>query len=173
MRRVLEVIDAASEWTGKISAFLLPGMMTLVAVFGAIFSSLSLIEDRNDGWLYAALASPAPRWAIATGVVVGGAAVAWGQGAVLLTLAPALDIHITISSALLALAGLAVTSVGLTAVGVAFAWRTETTLRRKPSRRRRSRQHAFARRERRTGLSRFAPILGSLPEQRQGRRRPL
>ena len=30
MRRVLEAIDAASEWTGKISAFLIPGMMFIM-----------------------------------------------------------------------------------------------------------------------------------------------
>jgi len=30
VRRVLEAIDAASEWTGKISAFLIPGMMFIM-----------------------------------------------------------------------------------------------------------------------------------------------
>jgi ABC-2 type transport system permease protein len=109
------------------ASFLLPGMMTLVAVFAAIFSSMSIIEDRNDGWLAAVLVSPVPRWAIALGRITGAAAVAWAQAAVLLPLAPLLDVHLSIASALVALAGLAVTSLGMTAVGVAFAWRTETT----------------------------------------------
>ena len=43
------------------SAYLLPGAMTLVCMFTAIFSSISVIEDRNEGWLQSVLASPAPR----------------------------------------------------------------------------------------------------------------
>jgi ABC-2 type transport system permease protein len=89
------------------ATFLLPGMMTLVAVFAAVFSSMSIIEDRNDGWLAAVLVSPVPRWAIALGRITGAAIVAWSQGALLLLLAPLLDVSL--------------------AVGVAFAWRTETT----------------------------------------------
>ncbi len=109
------------------AAFLLPGIMTLVVVFGAIFSSLSVIEDRNEGWLHAALVSPAPRWSIAVGRIAGGAIVAWGQAALLLALAPLLGIRLTIPSVVLVLAGLAVTSVAMTAIGLAFAWRTETS----------------------------------------------
>ncbi|MHC4306045.1 MAG: ABC transporter permease [Planctomycetota bacterium] len=109
------------------ATFLLPGMMTLVAVFAAVFSSLSIIEDRNDGWLATVLVSPVPRWAIAAGRITGAAAVAWAQAAVLLLLAPLLDVSLSVPSVLLSLAGLAVTCLGMTAVGVAFAWRTETT----------------------------------------------
>ncbi len=112
---------------GSYASFLLPGMMTLVAVFAAIFSSMSIIEDRNDGWLAAVLVSPVPRWAIALGRITGAAVVAWAQGAVLLLLAPLLDVSLSISSVLATLTGLAVTSLGMTAVGMAFAWRTETS----------------------------------------------
>ena len=109
------------------ATFLLPGMMTLVAVFAAVFSSMSIIEDRNDGWLAAVLVSPVPRWAIAFGRITGAAIVAWAQGALLLLLAPLLDVSLSLPSAAIALIGLGVTSLGMTAVGVAFAWRTETT----------------------------------------------
>ncbi len=109
------------------AAFLLPGMMTLVAVFAAIFSSISVIEDRNEGWLWAVLASPAPRWSIALGRIAGGSLVAWTQAALLIAISPALGIHLTPDSAGVALAALAATSVAATAVGLAFAWRIETT----------------------------------------------
>jgi ABC-2 type transport system permease protein len=99
------------------ATFLLPGMMTLVAVFAAVFSSMSIIEDRNDGWLATVLVSPVPRWAIALGRITGAAIVAWSQGALLLLLAPLLDVSLTLPSAVVALAGLAVTSLGMTAVG--------------------------------------------------------
>jgi ABC-2 type transport system permease protein len=109
------------------ASFLLPGMMSLVAVFAAVFSGMSIIEDRNDGWLAAVLVSPAPRRAIATGRIAGAALVAWAQAAILLPLALLLDAPPSVDSVLIALLGLAVTSVGMTAVGVAFAWRTETS----------------------------------------------
>ncbi len=107
--------------------YLLPGMMTLVAVFAAIFSSISIIEDRREGWLQAVLVSPAPRWSIALGKILGGAVVAWVQAAFLLAAAPLLDIELSLTAILLSLIGVAVTSFAMTAVGVAFAWRTETT----------------------------------------------
>ena len=109
------------------AAFLLPGMMTLVAVFAAVFSSISVIEDRRDGWLPAALVSPAPRWSIALGRVAGAAIVAWAQAAILLAAAPMLGLPLTVGSAATMLAGLGVTSLGMTAVGLSFAWRIETT----------------------------------------------
>ncbi len=109
------------------ASYLLPGMMTLVAVFAAIFSSISIIQDRRDGWLQSVLVSPAPRWSIALGKTLGGAIVAWAQAALLLAAAPLLDIHLTFWAAILALLGVAATSIAMTAVGVAFAWRTETT----------------------------------------------
>ncbi len=109
------------------ASYLLPGMMTLVAVFAAIFSSISIIQDRRDGWLQSVLVSPAPRWSIALGKTLGGAIVAWAQAALLLAAVPLLDIHLTFWAAILALFAVAVTSVAMTAIGVAFAWRTETT----------------------------------------------
>ena len=109
------------------ASYLLPGMMTLVAVFAAIFSSISIIQDRRDGWLQSVLVSPAPRWSIALGKTLGGAIVAWAQAALLLAAAPLLDIHLTFGAVMLALFAVAVTSVAMTAIGVAFAWRTETT----------------------------------------------
>jgi ABC-2 type transport system permease protein len=122
-----EALRPQSLGAASYASFLLPGMMTLVAVFAAIFSSMSIIEDRNDGWLAAVLVSPVPRWAIALGLISGSAVVAWGQAAILLLLAPLLDVDLTVPAALLALAGLAVTSLSMTALGAAFAWRTETT----------------------------------------------
>ena len=109
------------------ASYLLPGMMTLVAVFAAIFSSISIIQDRRDGWLQSVLVSPAPRWSIALGKTLGGAIVAWAQAALWLAAAPLLDIHLTFWAAILALLGVAATCIAMTAVGVAFAWRTETT----------------------------------------------
>jgi ABC-2 type transport system permease protein len=109
------------------AAYLLPGMMTLVAMFAAIFSSMSLIEDRQEGWLQAVLVSPAPRWAIASGKIAGGSVVAWVQAIPLLAVAPFVDLRLAVGPVVAVSAAVAITSVAMTAVGVALAWRTETT----------------------------------------------
>ena len=108
-------------------AFLLPGVITLVAVFAAIFSSISIIEDRRDGWLQSVLVSPSPRWAIALGKIVGGALVAWIQAAALILTIPLLGIDVAFGNILLTLFAIGLTCFAMTAMGIAFAWRSETT----------------------------------------------
>ena len=109
------------------SAFLLPGIMTLVAVFAAIFASISIIEDRRDGWLQSVLASPAPRWSIAGGKIAGGGVVAWVQAAILLPSVLLLEVTVSWQTVAVMLIALAVISLAMAGMGVAFAWRCETT----------------------------------------------
>lgn len=112
---------------GGYGLFLLPGMMTMVALFTAIFSSISVIDDRNEGWLQSVLVSPASRWSVALGKVVGGSILAFVQAAALL-LAPPVWSHwpapVNLAAILLALA---LTTLMMTGIGVAFAWKSETT----------------------------------------------
>jgi len=109
------------------TAFLLPGILTLVAVFAAIFASISVIDDRQQGWLQSALASPAPRWSIAAGKIAGSSIVAWVQACLLLPSLLLLDLPLTVVGVVLAIIGLAVVSVSMASLGLAFAWRCEST----------------------------------------------
>lgn len=112
------------------SAYLLPGMMTLTAVFTAIFASIWVIEDRQHGWLQAALASPASRWSLAAGMILGGAWIAWLQGAAILAvglwlLAPGQPP--SAANVAIALAALALACTAMSALGLALACRSEST----------------------------------------------
>ena len=109
------------------AAFLLPGAMTLVCVFAAIFSSISVIEDRNEGWLQAALVSPAPRWSIALGKILGASIVAFAQAAIMMFAIPFLDLPSAASTVLATLLALTATSFAMTSLGFIFAWHSETT----------------------------------------------
>ncbi|MHC4947252.1 MAG: ABC transporter permease, partial [Planctomycetota bacterium] len=110
------------------ASFLLPGAMTLVAVFAAVFSAISIIEDRQAGWLQGVLVSPAPRWSLAAGRIAGSAVTAWLQAAPLLLLALlALDLDVSALGAARSLAALAVTCVAVAGLGLATAWKSETT----------------------------------------------
>ena len=109
------------------SAFLLPGVLTLAAMFTAIFSSISVIEDRNGGWLQSVLISPGPRWSLAIGQCAGGATVAFVQSAILLPALAMTELRPGPMGVALALLSLALTSIALSAVGLLFAWRCETS----------------------------------------------
>jgi len=109
------------------SAFLLPGMMTLVVVFSSVFSSISLIEQRQSGWLQSVLVAPTPRWSIALGKMIGGSVIAWMQGAVLLLAVPFVHATVSVTGVVLSLAALALTALAMTGLGLALAWRSETT----------------------------------------------
>jgi len=112
---------------GGYGLFLLPGMMTMVALFTAIFSSISVIEDRNEGWLQSVLVSPASRWSIAMGKVLGGAIIAFLQAAVLLLAPPVWGHWGGFAGVGLILLALAFTTLMMTGIGVALAWKSETT----------------------------------------------
>ena len=68
-------------------AYFYPGTVVLVVLFAAIFSTISLIEDRRDGFLQGVLAAPVTRLGMVGGKVAGGATLAWVQGAAFLVLA--------------------------------------------------------------------------------------
>lgn len=106
--------------------YFFPGTMVLTLLFAAIFSTISVIEDRNQGFLQGVLVAPIPRASIAAGKVLGGATLAWLQSVIFLALAPLSGIRLTLSSALAAAGVLAVLGIALTAVGFAFAWKVDS-----------------------------------------------
>lgn len=107
--------------------YFFPGSLLLMVLFTAIFSSISIIEDRREGFLQGVLVSPLPRWAMILGKVLGGAIVAFVQGLIFLALGLTLPLepHVLSLSALIVF--LLVASIGVTALGTFFAWRTDST----------------------------------------------
>ncbi|HXO22073.1 MAG TPA: ABC transporter permease [Thermoanaerobaculia bacterium] len=106
--------------------FFFPGTIVLVLLFAAIFSTISVIEDRHEGFLQGVLVAPVSRGAIVAGKVLGGATLAWIQAVVFLALAPLSGIHLTLRSALEAAGVLAILAVSLTAIGFGFAWKVDS-----------------------------------------------
>ena len=109
-------------------AHFFPGTLVMILLFTAIFATISIIEDRNEGFLQSVLVSPAPRWAMVLGKVFGGAAIAMIQGLLFLVLG-AVTLGITSSplEVLLAMKLMALIAVALTALGFVIAWRMEST----------------------------------------------
>ena len=68
--------------------YFFPGSLIMIVLFTSIFTMMSVIEDRNEGFLLSVLVAPISRGAIVLGKVLGGATLAWLQGLLFLVFAP-------------------------------------------------------------------------------------
>src|SRR4029077_5970708 len=68
--------------------FFYPANLVMTLLFTSIFSTISIIEDRNEGFLQAVLVAPVSSVAIVGGKVWGGAIIGLFQGILFLLLAP-------------------------------------------------------------------------------------
>jgi ABC-2 type transport system permease protein len=107
-------------------AYLFPGTILLIVLFTAIFSTISVIEDRHEGFLLGVLVAPVSRSAVVLGKVLGGATLALLQGMTFLLLAPVTGIRLGAGQAIEAAAILFLISFAMTALGFYFAWRLDS-----------------------------------------------
>ncbi len=107
--------------------FFFPGTVVMILLFTAIFSTISVIEDRREGFLQSVLVAPVPRLAIVLGKVLGGTALAFGQGLLFLLAAPLVGIPFSIPAFLLTCLIMLILSFALTAMGFCIAWRMSST----------------------------------------------
>ncbi len=116
-----------SAATTSFAQFYFPGTLVLILLFTAIFATISVIEDRNEGFLQSVLVAPIPRWSMVLGKVSGGAMLAMLQGALFLLLSLTWGISFPLPK-LLALGGMMLlTAIALTSLGFLIAWRMEST----------------------------------------------
>jgi ABC-2 type transport system permease protein len=105
-----------------------PGTLVMILLFTAIFATISIIEDRNEGFLQSVLVAPSPRWAMVLGKVLGGAAIAMLQGLLFLALGAAtLGLRSSALDVALAILLMAAIAIALTGLGFSIAWRMEST----------------------------------------------
>ncbi|HZN32278.1 MAG TPA: ABC transporter permease [Pirellulaceae bacterium] len=107
--------------------YFFPGSLLLIVMFTAIFSSISIIEDRREGFLQGVLVAPIPRWAMILGKVLGGTFVAVVQGLIFLLLGLTLPIDLSLVGAAQLVLLLAVAAAALTSLGTFFAWKTDSS----------------------------------------------
>ena len=103
--------------------YLFPGTIIQILLFASIFSTISIIQDRNEGFLQGVLVSPVPRAAVVLGKVLGGSTIALLQGLAFLALAPTVGIRPSFPQIAAAAGVMALVAFGLTSMGVVFAWR--------------------------------------------------
>jgi ABC-2 type transport system permease protein len=107
--------------------YFFPGTIVLVLFFTSIFSTISIIEDRREGFLQGVLVAPIPRWAMVLGHLLGGTALATIQGILFVAMSPFLGLPLTGHALLLIVTMLILLSFGLTGLGYIIAWRLDST----------------------------------------------
>lgn len=117
-------------------AHFFPGTLVMILLFTAIFATISIIEDRREGFLQGVLVAPIPRWAMVLGKVLGDAAIAMLQGLLFLLLTwvtvklgwlDAKVVSPTLFGLIASLVLMFVVSIALTALGFTIAWRMDST----------------------------------------------
>jgi len=103
------------------------GALVLTVMFSAIFSTISIIEDRREGFLLSMLVSPAPRTSMVLGKILGAATLAWIQGVIFLAFAPLAGFHMHVSDLLAVAVAIFLISFTLTGLGFVIAWKMEST----------------------------------------------
>ncbi|MBI2194873.1 MAG: ABC transporter permease [Planctomycetes bacterium] len=103
-----------------------PGTLVLILLFASIFSTISIIEDRKEGFLQGVLVSPVPLFALVLGKLIGGTVVGVVQALLFLFLAPALGIAVSAASLGVTAALLCLVGFGLTGLGFLIAWKMDS-----------------------------------------------
>ena len=138
LRNSFQAPDWASSLEQPVSyqEYFFPGIAVLIVMFTAIFSTISIIEDRREGFLQGVLAAPVPRSVIVMGKVLGGTILAVLQAGLFLLIGPllqqlglttGLQLQLELIPFLIAAAFLVVIAVELTALGFLIAWPMNST----------------------------------------------
>ncbi|MBM82871.1 MAG: ABC transporter [Planctomycetaceae bacterium] len=129
----------APEWAPagmSYQEYFFPGIAVLILMFSAIFSTISIIEDRREGFLQGVLVAPVGRLPLVLGKLCGGTLLALIQAVAFLVigpmlswigLAPEMSLQIGFGDALLTLCFLALVGFALTGLGYLIAWPMDST----------------------------------------------
>lgn len=104
-----------------------PGVMMMMMLFASIFSSITIIEDRDAGFLQGVLVAPVNRLAIVVGKVAGATSIAMVQTLIFTVAAPFLGLHLGLGALVLLIAGFILTGMGFSALAFLLAWGMRST----------------------------------------------
>jgi ABC-2 type transport system permease protein len=119
----LSSLTQASTGDLDLRTFMFPGVLATSTLFTAIFSAMSIVWDREFGFLREMLVAPVRRSSIVLGKGLAGATVATIQGLIVLALAPLVDVPLSPGLALTLIAEVFLLSFTLTAMGLAVVAR--------------------------------------------------
>jgi ABC-2 type transport system permease protein len=107
--------------------YFFPGTIVLILLFTAIFATISIIDDRNAGFLQSVLVAPVSRTSIVGGKILGTTILSVAQAAIVLAFAPLAGIPLGPLEVVGVLLLMIVIAIGLSGLGFAIAWRMDST----------------------------------------------
>ncbi len=105
--------------------FLFPGVLAMSVVFTAVFTGVSIVWDREFGFLREMLVAPVRTGTIVVGKALGGATVATVQSLVMVALAPVVGVPYSLSLMLPLIGLLLLVSFMMTTFGLALSVRVK------------------------------------------------
>ena len=124
LRASVKLPDA---WAGTdFVSFLVPGMATMTVLFASMFAAISIVWEREFGFLKELLVAPIPRGAIVAAKLAAGSATATVEAGLMLALAPLIGARFSVTGALLSLPLLAVFGMAVNALGIVVAARMKS-----------------------------------------------
>lgn len=115
-----------SQQAASYIRFIFPGIIAMSLLFTSIFSSISIVWDREFGFLKEVLVAPISRTAVVIGKCLGGATIATLQALMLLIFSPIVGFNITLPFLIKLIPLMFLISFSLTSFGVAIAARMRT-----------------------------------------------
>ena len=106
--------------------FIYPGVISMTILFSSIFGAMSIVWDREFGFMKELLVAPIARSSVAIGKTLGSTTQSLVPAVILLVLAPFVGVTFTVASFLQLLALMVVLAFGLSAFGVAIASRMKS-----------------------------------------------
>ncbi|MFA7233503.1 MAG: ABC transporter permease [Terrimicrobiaceae bacterium] len=107
--------------------YFFPGTLVLIMLFTAIFSTISVIEDRREGFLQGVLVAPVSPGAIVLGKFLGGTTLAAGQALLFCVLAPFAGVSFPLHLLPALAASFFLVGFGMTGLGFLVAWPMDST----------------------------------------------
>ena len=103
--------------------FIFPGMIGMTILFSSIFSSISIVWDREFGFMKEMLVAPISRLSIVFGKAISGTLISVAQAVIILVLIPFLGIQITVMQFIEVIAISLLVSFCITSLGILIAAR--------------------------------------------------
>src|SRR5215813_3906439 len=120
-------LQSDATGTGNFLTYFFLGALLMIVLFTSIFTMMSVIEDRNEGFLLSVMVAPVHRSAIVLGKVLGGTTLSAIQGLLFLVFAPFIGLKFGLEQFLIVALVAFLTAFALTALGFVIAWRMEST----------------------------------------------
>jgi len=111
--------------SGSYLNFFAPGMVTMAVIFSSMFAGVSVLWDRQFGFLKEVLVAPVSRISIVIGRTLGGSTTALLQGFIVLTIASLLGVKINLLGLIPAVVFMILISFTFVSFGLAIASKIE------------------------------------------------